>query len=62
MVTRWLPAAILLVGAANACATWATSGSLYRGRCTHVGVRPASDAIGDYAVTVQVTTDAPRCP
>lgn len=61
-MTRWLPAIILVVGAVNACATWATTGSLYRGRCTHVGARPASDAIGDYAVTVQVTTDGTSCP
>jgi hypothetical protein len=47
-------AALLL----SSCATWASTGSVYREPCLHIGVRPASDAVGDYAVTVQVTTDA----
>lgn len=41
--------------------TWATTGSVYRGRCVHAGIRPASDAVGDYALTVQISADVP-CP
>lgn len=44
------------------CATWTGSGSVYRGRCTHVGVRPAYGGPDEYGATVQVTTDAPWCP
>jgi len=48
------------------CSTWVTKGSLWRGRLgaceTHVGARPASDGPSDWAMTVQVTTDYPRCP
>jgi hypothetical protein len=47
-------AALLL----SSCATWASTGRVVNDPCLHVGVRPASDAVGDYAVTVQVTTDA----
>ena len=58
MRTRLAIAATLL----TACSTWARSGSLVRDPCLHVGVRPGSDAVGDYALTVQVTTDWPaRC-
>ena len=39
--------------------TWSTTGSLYRSKCTHAGARPASDAIGDWAVTVQISSDWP---
>lgn len=46
----------------SGCASVASTGSVYRGRCTHIGVRPASDGAGDYALTVRVTTDAPVCP
>ena len=34
----------------------AWDGRVYTGEQVHVGVRPASDAIGDYAVTVQCST------
>lgn len=44
-----------------ACSTWTSSGSVYRGRCVHVGVRPASDGLGDYAVTAQVSTEWAPC-
>jgi len=43
------------------CATWASTGSIDRSPCLHVGLRPASDDVGDWAVTVQVSTDAPVC-
>lgn len=56
---RWRVAVISLT--LSACATWAASGSLYRDRCTHVGVRP-TDPSDSYALTVQVTTDWPICP
>lgn len=46
----------------SACATWSSTGSVHRSPCTHVGVRPASDGLGDYAVTLQISTDAPLCP
>jgi len=42
------------------CATWSTwtsTDSLYRGRHTHVGVRPAYDGDGA-GVTLQLSTDA----
>jgi hypothetical protein len=57
-MTRWLPALILLVAG---CDAWARTGSVYRTPCTHLGVRPASDGPGDYAATVQLSTDAPIC-
>jgi len=46
----------------TSCATWYSTGSLVRDRCLHVGLRPASDGWGDWAATLQVTTDWPRCP
>jgi hypothetical protein len=52
-----MSAVILLAG----CATVVSSGSVYRGRCTHVGIRPAVEGTDGVAVTVQVTTDAPVC-
>jgi hypothetical protein len=56
--TLFLAAAL---GAAS-CATWARTGRIINDPCIHVGVRPASDGLGDYAVTVQITTDWPaRC-
>ena len=60
-MTRWLPAIILVVGAVNACATWATTGSVLRTPCTHVGARLHSDDPRDLATTVQVSTDFPYC-
>lgn len=45
------------------CATWASSGSVYRssGPCpVHIGIRPASDGVGDYAATVRIAGD-PEC-
>lgn len=60
MVTR--PALLFVIASCASCAPLASTGSVYRGRCTHVGVRPASDGAGDYALTVRVTTDAPACP
>lgn len=41
--------------------TWATTGSVYREPCTHVGVRGHSDLSGA-AITVKITTDYPVCP
>lgn len=55
-------ARLLQCVALAACSTWATTGSLYRGPCTHVGGRPASDGVGDYAVTAQISTDWAACP
>jgi hypothetical protein len=40
-----------------ACVMWTSTGSVYRDPCLHVGVRPASDGLGDYAATVQVSAD-----
>ena len=31
------------------------TGSVVRTEALHVGIRPASDALGDYAVTIQVS-------
>ena len=54
--------AILAALWAIGCSTWLATGSLYRGRCSHVGGRVHSDDLGrDYAVTVQVSTDWPAC-
>ncbi len=47
---------------AAACSTWSSTGSLYRGPCSHLGARPASDGVEDWGVTVQVSTDWPACP
>jgi hypothetical protein len=45
-----------------ACETWSQTGRLVNEPCLHVGVRPASDSVGDGVITVQVTTDWPfRC-
>jgi hypothetical protein len=41
---------------ATVASTWATTGSLYRGKHLHVGVRPNYEP-GGGAVTVQITTD-----
>jgi len=41
--------------------TWATTGSVVREKCWHVGLRPAAAGEGA-AVTVQLTTDFPVCP
>ncbi len=56
-----LPAGALALLLLAGCAGWANSGRLVDGRCWHVGARPASDGAGDYALTVQVSTDAPVC-
>lgn len=61
--------ALMLVGLVS-CVPWSTvtsTGSVYRGQCTHVGLRGHSvlDTYGDEgasaAVSLQVTTDAPNC-
>jgi hypothetical protein len=52
---------LLLVALVSGCATWAQTGSVYRGPCTHFGARPALDGLDGAAFTVQVTTDWPRC-
>ena len=54
-------AALLAALWALGCSTWLATGSLYRSPCVHVGARPASDGLGDGAVTVQVSTDWPAC-
>jgi hypothetical protein len=63
-VTTWLsvaPAVLALVMLAH-CSGWMRTGRLVDGRCIHVGLRPASDAIGEWAVTVQVAADWNPCP
>jgi hypothetical protein len=40
-----------------ACATLTQTGSMYRGRCLHIGARPGDG----FALSIQVTTDAPLC-
>jgi hypothetical protein len=63
-----LSALRLLLLTLAGCATLASTGSIYRGRDSrgcdvHVGVRPASDALNEWAVTVQVSRDwSGRCP
>lgn len=61
MVRRRGLIAVLALAHCAAWATWSSTGSLYRGPCTHVGLRPATDGIGDYAMTVQISTDGPQC-
>jgi hypothetical protein len=41
------------------CATWTQTGRLVNDPCVHLGTRPASDGIGDYALTFQLSTDWP---
>ena len=53
--------AILATAWALGCSTWIATGSVYRGQCVHVGVRPASDGWGAYAATVQVSRDWGPC-
>ena len=57
---RTSPLAALTLLAAS-CATWASTGSVWRGTVrgcpVHVGARPSSDAVGDWAVTLQITTE-----
>ena len=52
---RWIVAAV-----ASSCA-WASTGSVYRSPCVHVGVRPHSDDVGEWAVTVQVANEWGPC-
>ncbi len=56
----WLvKAAVLAVALSfSSCSTWWTTGSLYRSKKVHVGVRPAAETDG-VAITVQVTADVP---
>jgi len=43
------------------CAHWAATGRVIDRPCVHAGIRPASDAIDEWAFTVQVTAD-PEVP
>jgi hypothetical protein len=57
-----LPVALLVGG----CATLSTTGSLYRSRCVHVGIRPADMAMVDdstdaYGLSVRVSTEWGPC-
>lgn len=56
-----IPILLAFTSCAGAWNTWTQTGSVYRGRCTHVGIRPATTGT-DYAFTVQVSTDWPQCP
>ena len=63
-MTRLAP--LLLVAA---CSTWASTGSLVRERCTHVGLRAQPEEMSlrgltsrDWTVSAQITTDWPYCP
>jgi hypothetical protein len=56
---RFLP--IVLWASCSTWTQWTQTGSLYRNPCTHVGIRPASDAIDEWAVTVQVSTEWGPC-
>jgi hypothetical protein len=56
-----LAAALAIMSLVCEC-RWAATGRVVDSRCVHAGVRPASDSLDDFAVTVQVTTDYPaRC-
>jgi hypothetical protein len=55
-MNRWRLAALLV---ASSCATWTATGRLVDGKCLHVGARPSSDGRGDYALTLQVSSDWP---
>lgn len=57
------PLQLYFLAMLSACSTWTTvtsTGSVYRGRCTHVGVRGAVANEGA-AATLQVSTDWPGC-
>jgi hypothetical protein len=57
-----LSALSALLGAHLAgCAAWYASGRVLDRPCDHLGVRPASDAKENIAVTVQWSTDRPAC-
>jgi hypothetical protein len=51
--------AALLALSIVSCETWSRTGRVVNDPCVHVGVRPASDGAGNYALTVQITTDLP---
>lgn len=53
--------AIGLVCLTSGCASVASTGSVYRGPCTHVGVRPAAASETEWAASVQITTNYPGC-
>ena len=53
--------ALAMSGCSVASTAWRT-GSVYRSRCTHVGVRGHLEGADGALATVQVTTDAPSCP
>jgi hypothetical protein len=42
-----------------ACSTWTRTGRVVNEPCVHLGVRPALDGSGNYAATVQLSTDWP---
>ena len=57
-----LAATLAVMSLVCECSHWAATGRVVDSRCVHVGVRPASDSLDDFAITVQVTTDYPaRC-
>jgi hypothetical protein len=58
----WLVLAAMLIGA---CGAWWDTGSLVRGPCQHVGVRPAAECgqqgCDGAGVTLQVRRDVGPC-
>ena len=52
---------VALVTCTEGCASVASTGSVYRDPCTHVGVRPAAASETEWAASVQITTDYPGC-
>jgi hypothetical protein len=52
---------VLILTGCAVYSSWASSGRLVEGRCLHVGARPASDGVGDYAATLQVSHEWGPC-
>lgn len=55
---RWRTAVLTLL--VVSCATWSQTGRLVNDPCVHLGARPNSDGFGDYALTIQLSSDWPN--
>jgi hypothetical protein len=57
---------LLCVAAFCSCATWTTTGSIYRSDCVHVGLRPVDltyvdDESDGYGLSFRVSTEWGPC-
>lgn len=58
---RSRPARLIALALVASCATWTATGSVYRSPCQHWGVRPSSDALDEWAITVQYSREWGPC-